>query len=76
MVSEQCCSEGNGQRTGKEVAFDQSEVHDNEEKCMIQAYTRVTILRMEGNKTIKRMEDKKIFHNPDQNPKSEYMGLS
>ena len=40
----------------------QSEIHDKEEKCKIQAYTRVAILRMTG---------KKIFHNTDQNPKLE-----
>ena len=60
MVSDQSCFEGNGQRRGEEEALDQSEVHDCEEKCKIQAYTRVTILRMTG---------KKIFHGTNQNPK-------
>ena len=42
-----------------EVALDQAEVHDNEEKCKIQAYIRVTILQMTG---------KKKLHNADQEP--------
>ena len=62
MASEQVGYEGNGKRRGEEVALDQAEVHDKEEKCKIQAYTRVTILRMTGKKT---------FHNTDQNPKVE-----
>ena len=49
-------------RGGEEVAWDQSEVPDNEEKCKIQAYTRVTILRMTGKKT---------FCNNDENPNLE-----
>ena len=60
MVNGQVGYEGNGQRRGEEVALDQTEVHDKKEKCKIQAYTMVTILRMIG---------KKIFHNIDQNPK-------
>ena len=62
MVSEQVGYEGNGQRRGKEVVLEKGEVHDEEEKCKIQADTRVTILRMTGKKT---------FHNTDWNPKSE-----
>ena len=42
---------------GKTVALHQTEVHDNEEKCKIQAYIRVTILQMTGKKTL---------HNADQ----------
>ena len=45
-----------------EVALDQVEVQDNEEKCKMQTYTRLTILRMTGEKTL---------HNTDQNPKLE-----
>ena len=37
MVSEQNVYEGNDQRRGEEVAMDQSEVYDNEEKCKAQA---------------------------------------
>ena len=59
MVSGQVGYEGNGQRRGEEVALDQAEVHDNEEKCKIQAYIRVTILQMTG---------KKKLHNADQEP--------
>ena len=44
---------------GEEVVLDQAEAHDNEEKCKIQAYTRVTILQMTG---------KKKLHNADQEP--------
>ena len=62
MVSEQSGYEESGQRRGEEVALDQSEVHDNEERCKIQDDTMVTILRMMGKKT---------FHNTDQNPKLE-----
>ena len=63
MVSGRVGYEVNGQRRGEEVALDQTEVHDNEEKCKIQyPYTRVTILQMTGKKT---------FHNTDQNPKLE-----
>ena len=62
MVSEQSGYEGKGQRREEEIPLDQSEVHDSEENCKVQAYTRVTILRMEGKKTILRIEDKKIFH--------------
>ena len=47
-------------RRGEEVALDKAEVHDKEEKCKIQAHTRVTLLRMTG---------KKILHDTDQNPK-------
>ena len=50
---------------GEEVALEQARVHDNKEKCEIQAYTRVTIQRMTG---------KKIFHNTDQKPKSDHRG--
>ena len=62
MVSEQSGYEGNVQRKVEEGALDHSEVHDNEEKCKIQVYTMVTILRM---------SDKKTFHRTDQNPKLE-----
>ena len=65
MVSEQSGYEGKYQRRGEEVALDQAEVNHSEEKCKTQAYTRVSILRMTG---------KKIFHNTDQNPKSEHRG--
>ena len=51
---------GNGKRRGDEVALDKAEIHDQEEKCKIQAYIRVTILIMTG---------KKILHDTDQNPK-------
>ena len=51
---------------GEEVTLDQSEVNDSEENCKVQAYTRVTILRMEG---------KQIFHNTDHNSKSKYTGV-
>ena len=47
-------------RGEEEVALDQVEVHDNGEKCKVQVYMMVTILRMTG---------KKIVHNTDQNPK-------
>ena len=40
MVGEQSGYEGNGKRREKEVALDQSEVHDSEEKCKVQAYTK------------------------------------
>ena len=73
MVSEQSSYEGNGQRREVEVALNQSEVHDSEDKCKIQACTKVTILRIEGKRTILGI-DKKIFHNTKQNPKSEYRG--
>ena len=59
MVSGQIGYEGNGQRRGEEFALDQAELHDNEEKCKIQAYIRVTILQMTG---------KKKLHNADQEP--------
>ena len=36
------------------MALDQSEVHANEEKCKVQVYVMVTILRMEGKKAILR----------------------
>ena len=63
MDSEQVGYKGNGKRRGEEVALDKTWVHDKEEKCKIQAYTRVTIPRMTG---------KKILHdNSDQNPKLE-----
>ena len=62
MVSGQDGYEGNGKRRGEEVALDQVEVHNKEEKFKIQAYTRVVILRMTG---------KKILHDTDQNPKLE-----
>ena len=62
MVSEQVGYERNGQRRGEEVALDQAEVYDKEDKCKIQAFTRATILRMTSKKT---------FHNTDQNPKLE-----
>ena len=62
MISEQSSYEGNGQRRGEEVALNQAEMHDNDEKCKIQANTGVTILRRTG---------KKMFHNTDQNPKLE-----
>ena len=58
MVSEQVGYEGNCQRRGEEVALDQAEVHDKEDKCKIQAFTRATILRMTG---------KKILDNTNQN---------
>ena len=61
MVSEQVGYKGNGKRRGEEVALDKTEVH-NKEKCKLQAYTRVTILRMTG---------KKILYDIDQNPKLE-----
>ena len=50
MVSEQVGYKGNDQRRGEEVALDQAEVPDKEEKCKMQAYTRVTILKMTGKK--------------------------
>ena len=59
MFSEQVGYEGNGQSRGEEVALDQAEVNDKEEKCKIQVYTVVTILQMTGKKT---------FHNTDQEP--------
>ena len=59
MVSGQVGYEGNGQRRGEEAELDQAEVHDNEEKCKIQVYIRVTILQMTGKKKI---------HNADQEP--------
>ena len=62
MVSGQAGYKRNDQRRGEEVALDKVEIHDQEEKCKIQAYTRVTILRMTG---------KKILHDTDQNPKLE-----
>ena len=62
MFSEQNGYEEYGHRRGEEVALDQAEVHDKEEKCKIQADTRVTILRMTGKKTSK---------NTDQTPKLE-----
>ena len=61
-VSGQVGYEGKGQRQGEEVALDQAELHDKDEKCKTQAYTRVTIPRMMG---------KKILYNTDQNPKLE-----
>ena len=69
MVSEHSHYEGNGWRKGEEVALEHSKVHDSEEKCKIQAYARVIILGMEGKRNKLRIEDKKIFHNTDQNPK-------
>ena len=60
MVNDQSGYEGNAQRTGEEVPLDQIEVLDNEEKCKVQAYTVVTILKMTG---------KKIFHTTDYSPK-------
>ena len=62
MVSEQVGYDGNGKMRGEEVALDKVEVHDQEEKCKTQAYTRVSIIRMTG---------KKILHDNDQNPKLE-----
>ena len=59
MVIGQIGYEGNGQRREEEMALDQVEVHDNEEKCKIQAYIRVTILQITG---------KKMFHNAGQEP--------
>ena len=50
MVSEQSCYEGNGLRRGEEVPLHQAVGHDSEEKCRVHAYTRVSILEMEGNK--------------------------
>ena len=44
MVSEQVGYEGNGQRRGEEVALDQAELYDKEEKYKIQAFLSVTIL--------------------------------
>ena len=52
MCSEQVGYEGYSQRRGEEVAQDQAEVHDNEEKCKIQAYIMVTILQVTGKKTL------------------------
>ena len=43
------------------------EVHDNEEKCKEQAYTRVAILRLEGEKNYTKNKKQKTFHNTDQN---------
>ena len=74
MVSEQNGYEGNGQRREEKVALDKAELHDSEEKCKVQAYTMVTILRMEGKRTILRVDNKKIFHNTVQNPKSKHIG--
>ena len=76
MASEQSGFERNGQRRGEEVALDQAEVHDSEEKWKIKAFTRVIILRMEDKRTISRVNDKKIFHNTDQNSELEYRGQS
>ena len=45
MVSGQVGYEGNAQMRGEEVALDRAEVHDNEEKCKMQADIRVTILQ-------------------------------
>ena len=67
MGSEQSGCEGKGQRIREEVALDQSEAHDNEEKCKVQAYKSITILRMTG---------KKSFHNTYQKPKLEYRDQS
>ena len=50
MVSEQFGYERNGQRKEGEVALDQDEVHDKEEECMIQDYTRVTIYEWQVRK--------------------------
>ena len=44
------------------------EVHDYEGKCKEQAYTRLTILRMEVENNQPRIECKKIFHNIGENP--------
>ena len=74
MVSVETDYEGNCQSREEDVALDQSEVHENEEKYKTQASTRVTILQMEVKKSILRIEDKEIFHKTDQNPKSEYRG--
>ena len=62
MVSGQVAYDGNGQKRGEEVALDKVKVHDQEKKFKLQAYTRVTILRMTG---------KKILNDTDQNPKLE-----
>ena len=62
VVSGQIGYEGNSQRREEEVALDQAEVHEKGEKCKIQAYTKVIIIRMAG---------KKIFHNTDQNTELE-----
>ena len=62
FLVDNCCPPGqwtNGQRRGEEVALHQAVVHDNEEKCKIQAYIRVTILQMSGKKTL---------HSTDQEP--------
>ena len=59
MVREQVGYEGNGQKRGEEVALHQAEIHDNEGKCKIQDYIRVTILQMTAKKTL---------HNVDQEP--------
>ena len=58
MVSEKVCYEGNGQRRGEGGALDQSEEHDNENKCKIQVYTRVATLRMTGKKILQNTDQK------------------
>ena len=62
MVSGQVGYDGNDKRRGEVVPLDKAEVHDKKRKCKIQAYTRVTILKMTG---------KKILHDTEQNPKIE-----
>ena len=62
MVNEHVGYKGNGERRGEKATLNKAEIHDKEEKCKIQAYTRITILRMTG---------KKIFHNTDQTSKLE-----
>ena len=64
MVSEQAEYEENGKKEREEVALDNAEIHDQEEKCQIQAYTRVTILTMTG-------KGKKTLQDTNQNPKLE-----
>ena len=67
MVSKQASYEVNGKRIGEEVALDQEEIHDKEEKCKVQDCTRVTILQMTGKKTL---------HNADQEPYIKVKGSS
>ena len=59
MISKQNGYEGNHQGRGETVALDQAEVLDNEEKCKIQTFTRITILLMTGKETL---------HNANQEP--------
>ena len=54
--------------------MEQKKLHDNEEKCKEQAYAILFILRIVDTKYYAKNGGKKIFHNTDQNPKSEKGG--